>query len=117
MGEWHHVEPGRGPMFRTPRQFLADLARLDRMGFRPVTARDWLTGRMCLPKGASPVVMTFDDSFQDQFRLLENGAVDLWQNFAKKHPEFPVKVTFFAVPTVMWSQPKWTPRKLKLLRA
>lgn len=123
VGEWHHIEPGKGPMFRTAGQFTADLARLDKMGFRPVTARDWLAGKMHLPKGTSPVVMTFDDSHHDQLRLLKNGQVDprcgvgVWQAFAKIHPEFPVRATFFVLPPVLWGQPEWNGRKLKLLRA
>ena len=122
VGEWHHVERVKGPMFRTPKEFLGDLDRLNRMGFRPVTARAWLAGKMNLPKGASPVVVTFDDSHHDQFRLLKDGSVDpkcavgLWQTYAKKHPEFPVKATFFVVSTMMWAQPEWVGRKLALLR-
>ena len=122
VGEWHHVERVKGPMFRTPKAFLADLERLDRLGFRPVTARAWLTGKMNLPKGASPVVITFDDSHHDQFRLRDDGSVDpkcavgLWLGFAKTHPAFPVRATFFAVSTMMWAQPKWVGRKLELLR-
>ena len=122
VGEWHHIERGKGPMFRTPKEFVADLDRLNRLGFRPVTARAWLTGKMNLPKGASPVIITFDDSHHDQFRLLKDGSVDpkcavgLWLGYAKKHPEFPLRATFFAVSTMMWAQPKWVGRKLKLLR-
>lgn len=77
---------------------------------------------MALPKGASPVVMTFDDSHHDQFHLLKNGTVDpkcavgIWLAFAKTHPEFPVRATFFAIPTMMWGQPEWVETKLKLLR-
>ena len=121
VGEWHHIAVGKTTMHRTPELFRKDLERLDRMGFRPVTARDWLAGRMDLAKGASPVVMTFDDANPDQFELLDDGTVDpkcgvgIWLDFAKAHPEFPVRATFFVLPT-MWGQPKWVAKKLEMLR-
>ena len=121
VGEWHHIAVGRTTMHRSPEAFRKDLERLDRMGFRPVTARDWLAGRMDLAKGASPVVMTFDDANPDQFQLLPDGTVDpkcgvgIWLDFAKTHPDFPVKGTFFVLPT-MWGQPSMVEKKLALLR-
>ncbi len=121
VGEWHHIAVGRSTMHRSPDEFRNDLERLDKMGFRPVTAKDWLAGKMDLAKGASPIVMTFDDANPDQFRLLDDGAVDpesgvgIWLDFAKTHPEFPVKATFFVLPT-MWGQEKWVAKKLEMLR-
>jgi len=121
VGEWHHIAIGKTTMHRSPKEFLADLERLDKMGFRPVTAAEWLAGTMNLAKGASPVVMTFDDANPDQFRLLDDGSIDpncgvgIWQDFAKTHPDFPIRATFFVLPT-MWGQPKWVSKKLELLR-
>lgn len=121
VGEWHHILAGHTPYHRSPAAFLKDLERLDRLGFRPVTAHAWLTGTMHLPKGASPVVMTFDDSHPDQFLLRQDGTVDpkcgvgIWLAFAKTHPEFPVRGTFFVLPE-MWGQPEWVGTKLKMLR-
>ena len=120
VGEWHHIAVGRTTMHRSPEEFRDDLARLDKMGFRPVTAKEWLAGTMNLAKGASPVVMTFDDANPDQFQLLEDGTVDpkcgvgIWLAFAKTHPEFPIRATFFVLPT-MWGQPKWVAKKLAML--
>lgn len=121
VGEWHHIAVGKTSMHRSPEAFRKDLERLDTMGFRPVTARDWLAGGMALPKGASPVVMTFDDANPDQFQLREDGTVDpncgvgVWLAYAKAHPDFPVRATFFVLPT-MWGQPKWVAKKLEMLR-
>ena len=121
VGEWHHIGVGKTTMHRSPTEFRGDLARLDKLGFRPVTAKDWLAGRMDLAKGASPVVMTFDDANPDQFQLLEDGTVDpkcgvgIWLEYAKTHPDFPVRATFFVLPT-MWGQPRWVEKKLAMLR-
>lgn len=109
-------------MHRSPEAFRKDLERLYKDGFRPVTARDWLDGKMGLAPGASPVVMTFDDANPDQFRLLDDGSVDpdcgigIWQAFAKEHPDFPIRATFFVLPT-MWGQSKWVSKKVELLQS
>ncbi len=119
--EYHHVAIGKTSYHRSPDAFRKDLERLDKIGFRPVTARDWLAGKMNLAKGATPAVMTFDDADGDQFKLLDDGTVDpncavgIWLAFAKIHPEFPVRATFFVLPT-MWEQPKWVQKKLEMLR-
>jgi peptidoglycan/xylan/chitin deacetylase (PgdA/CDA1 family) len=121
VAEWHHIAEGKTTMHRDPKAFRADLERLDRLGFRPVTAKAWLAGTMDLAPGASPVVMTFDDSDDDQFRLLDDGTVDpecgvgIWLDFAKTHPDFPVRGTFFVLPS-LWSQPKWVEKKLGMLK-
>jgi peptidoglycan/xylan/chitin deacetylase (PgdA/CDA1 family) len=120
--EYHHVKSGKGDMFRTPAQFKADLERLYEMGFRPVTVSEYLANDMDLAPGASPVVMTFDDSNPSQFQLKDDGTVDpasavgIWSEFAQEHPDFPVKGTFYVLPDVMWGQPKHLDKKLELLR-
>jgi hypothetical protein len=77
---------------------------------------------MSLPPGAMPVVFTFDDSDKSQFRLLPDGSLDpncavgVWTDFARKHPDFPVRATFYVLPDVMWTQHKWWTKKLQMLR-
>jgi peptidoglycan/xylan/chitin deacetylase (PgdA/CDA1 family) len=120
--EYHHIKQGKGDMFRTPEQFAKDLERLYRLGFRPVTVSEYLDGKMNLAPGASPVVMTFDDSNPSQFQLLPDGSVDpksavgIWKAFAEKHPDFPVKGTFYVLPDVMWGQSKLVDKKVAMLR-
>jgi hypothetical protein len=117
---YHHIGVRRNNMFRSAKSFTHDLERLDAMGFRPVTATEWLDDRMNLPPGASPVVMTFDDSHPDQLRLLKNGTLDptcmmgVWQTFTKTHPEFPMKATFFVLPD-LFGQRRFKGKKLKLI--
>lgn len=75
-----------------------------------------------LPRGMKPVIFTFDDSHISQFRLKEDGSLDpdcalgIWARFAKKHPDFPVKATFYVLPNAMWGQKKWLPKKLAMLK-
>jgi peptidoglycan/xylan/chitin deacetylase (PgdA/CDA1 family) len=118
---FHHLGDKKDSMYCTPEQFTNWLAKMDSLGFRPVTASQYLSGQMNLPKGASPVVMTFDDSNPDQLQLTPDGKVDpkcfvgLWEDYAKTHPEFPVKATFFVLPDVMFGAKKDVPAKLKIL--
>lgn len=100
--EYHHIKVGKGPMFRSAALFQSDLERLYRLGFRPVTMAEYVENRMDLPKGASPVVLTFDDSHPDQVRLRKDGSLDrksalgLLVAFSERHPDFPPKATFYA---------------------
>ncbi len=85
---------GGGDYDLTPDQFRAELTRLYRDHYRPVTASALVTGKIDLPRGASPVVLTFDDSSTSQAALLEDGRIDpdsmvgIMLEFARDHPDF-----------------------------
>lgn len=117
---FHHVGDRKNPNFCTAKQFVDWLTKLDELGFRPVTAKEYLTNTMDLPPGASPVVLTFDDANPDQLQLDDKGNVTpdcfvgLWMKFAKSHPEFPVKATFFVLP-VFFGQKQYEKQKFDLL--
>ena len=59
-----------------------------------MTASALVTGKIDLPRGASPVVLTFDDSATSQAALLEDGRIDpdsavgIMLEFARDHPDF-----------------------------
>ncbi|MEV7872543.1 polysaccharide deacetylase family protein [Streptomyces sp. NPDC088124] len=86
---------------RTPADFRAELERLAREKYVPVTARDFQTGRIDIPAGTHPVVLTFDDSTNSQVRLGADGnpvpgtAVAILAETAKKYPGFKPVATFF----------------------
>lgn len=109
-------------MFRSPSKFRQDLEHLYKMGFRPVTISEYVGNRMNLAPGASPVVMTFDDGHPNQFTFRKDGSIDpkcavgIWLDFAKTHPDFPVKGTFYTLP-VMWGQHKLIQKKVDMLRS
>lgn len=103
-------------------KFRKDLERFYKMGMRPVTITQYINNDMPLPPGATPVIITMDDSADTQFHILPNGKIDpncgvgIWEKFAEEHPDFPVRGTFFVLPTVMWGQPKWTHFKVQWLK-
>ncbi|MFS1297793.1 polysaccharide deacetylase family protein [Streptosporangium longisporum] len=86
---------------RTPAQFRAELERLAREDYVPVTAAEFVSGRIDIPAGKHPVVLTFDDSSPTQFELdgmgvpKANTAVAILQDVAKTHPGFRAVGTFY----------------------
>jgi hypothetical protein len=92
---------GGGVYDLTPDEFRAELQRLYEGGYRPVTASALVTGKIELPRGATPVVLTFDDSTKSQAALLPNGRIDpdsavgIMLEFARDHPDFRPAGTFY----------------------
>ncbi|WP_051766349.1 polysaccharide deacetylase family protein [Saccharothrix syringae] len=79
---------------RTPAAFRAELERLAAENYVPVTATEYATGRMDVPAGRHPVVLTFDDGDPTQFALGPDGvpapgtAVAILLEVAARHPGF-----------------------------
>ncbi len=99
---YHRLLPdGGGEYDITPAEFRAELTRLYRDHYRPVTASTVATGKIDLPRGASPVVLTFDDSSSSQAALLEDNRIDpdsavgIMLDFAREHPDFRPVGTFY----------------------
>ncbi|TMR20021.1 polysaccharide deacetylase [Nonomuraea turkmeniaca] len=86
---------------RSPQQFRADLERLVKEDYVPITAAEMVAGKIDIPAGKHPVVLTFDDSSPSQLTLNEMGtpqkdtAVAIMQDVAAKHPGFRPVATFY----------------------
>ncbi len=116
-----------GSYVRSPQGFRKELQRLYDNDYRPVTLAEYLDNKIGIALGKSPVVMTFDDARETQFRYMPDGSVDpecaigIMQEFARQHPDFPVKATFFVQPTpgthTGFGQPESTQKKMQALVA
>jgi len=102
--EYHLISRPEARWTRTPENLRRDLEWLYANNYYPVNLKDILTGFKGLPKGKTPVVLTFDDSSSSQFRYLPNGKIDpdcavgVIKAFHDKHPkEWPMRATFFIV--------------------
>ncbi|MBM7809989.1 polysaccharide deacetylase family protein [Saccharothrix algeriensis] len=79
---------------RTPEAYRAELERLAAEGYVPVTAAEYATGRLDLPAGRHPVVLTFDDGDPTQFALGPDGqpvagtAIAILLDVAARNPGF-----------------------------
>jgi len=92
---------GGGDYDQTPAEFRAELELLYRRGYRPVRVIDLVTGRLNVPAGKSPVVLTFDDSTKEQLAWDASGkpkrdtAIGIFFDVAKRHPDFKPAGTFY----------------------
>ena len=100
----HEIRPDRvGPYDQTPAEFQAELERLWRSDYWPVTAGDLVEGNLGrVPAGKTPVVLTFDDSTRYQLffkngKLVRNTAVAIMLDFARTHPAFHPTGTFYVL--------------------
>ncbi|MEV0247660.1 polysaccharide deacetylase family protein [Nocardia sp. NPDC050712] len=99
---YHQVLPApAGEYDQTPAEFRAELERLYREGYRPVTAADYISGVLDIPAGTHPVVLTFDDSTLSQVTFGPDGnpapdcAVGILEEFRSRYPDFGVTATFY----------------------
>ena len=130
--EYHRFGDQEGRWTRTYAHFKADLEYLASHGYVTVTARDLAAGRLDVPTGRKPVVLTFDDSTAEQFkfahdaqgRVLRDGAghprvdprsaVGIMDAVYRAHPDFGRAGTFFVLPDA-FEVPGETREKLRML--
>jgi peptidoglycan/xylan/chitin deacetylase (PgdA/CDA1 family) len=86
----------------TPAYFRAELERLHREGYYPVTTLDVVRRTLDhVPAGKTPVALTFDDGSSGQFGLRPDGSADpntavgIMLAFTKAHPDFPATASFY----------------------
>ena len=119
--EYHGIVSKECWLGRSRANFTKDLNRLYKEGYRPISLADYLSNRIDLPAGKSPVVLTFDDSIESQFCFRRDGTLDpgcavaIMIKFHEAHKDFPLKATFFVLPKKAFQDPKTAKRKLKLL--
>ena len=113
------------------RRLRRELEYLRGHDYYPITFRDLVRGRLNVPAGKTPVVLTFDDSSDSQFTFLRRdgklvpdpgGAVGVLLAFHARHPDWPLRATFFALPGAsppnnLFGQPRLAARKLRFLLA
>ncbi|MCF6471697.1 polysaccharide deacetylase [Nonomuraea sp. MG754425] len=99
---WHRIVPKpQTTDDRSPQQFRRDLERLIKENYVPVSAGDYAAGKIDIPAGKHPVVLTFDDSSPSQLTLNEMGvpqkdtAIAILKEVAAAHPGWKPKATFF----------------------
>lgn len=90
-----------GAYDQSPAQFRAQLETLYQAGFVTLTAADLVAGRIDVPAGKSPMVLTFDDSTASQYAENPDGtpaadtAVAILLEVARAHGEPRPVATFY----------------------
>lgn len=127
--EYHKVDYPEERWTRTPENFRRDLETLYARGYRLQSLNALLDGRITVPAGTTPVVLTFDDSSPGQFRYLESDgaleidpkcAVGILEAFLREKPDFGRAATFYVLPGAskpnrLFNQPEYEGRKLQYL--
>lgn len=127
--EYHKIDHPEERWTRTPENFRRDLETLYARGYRLVNLSAVLDGKIDLPAGTTPVVLTFDDSSPGQFRyLVQNGTlvidpksgVGILEAFIKERPDFGRAGTFYVLPGAskpnrLFDQPEYEGKKLRFL--
>jgi peptidoglycan/xylan/chitin deacetylase (PgdA/CDA1 family) len=127
--EYHKIDHPEERWTRTPENFRRDLETLYARGYRLTSLNALLAGKVNVPAGTTPVVLTFDDSSPGQFRyILRDGqpvidpksAVGVLEAFIKERPDFGRAATFFVLPGAskpnrLFDQPEHEGRKLRFL--
>ncbi|MFI0445270.1 polysaccharide deacetylase family protein [Actinomadura sp. 6N118] len=86
---------------RSVKEFRNEVTRLAEEGYVPITAAELVSGRIDVPLGKHPVVLTFDDSTPGHFGLDAQGrpkpdtAVAILMEVAAKFPGFRPVATFY----------------------
>ncbi len=129
--EYHLIQPEETRWGRSIENFKRDLDLLYEKSYRPIAMADYIDGKIALPLGKKPVVLTFDDSSPGQFRYLAGKgkreidpdcAVGMLIDFNTRHPDFGLKAVFFVLPEAkqphkLFGQPEHEADKLKELVA
>ena len=127
--EYHKIDYPENRWTRTPENFRRDLETLYGRGYRLIGLNDLLDGRVAVPRGTTPVVLTFDDSSPGQFRYMpRNGSVEIdpksgvgvLEAFIAERPDFGRVATFYVLPGAsrpnrLFDQPEYEARKLQYL--
>src|SRR5881396_1048570 len=76
--EYHKIDYPEERWTRTPENFRRDLETLYARGYRLQSLNGLIEGKITVPAGTTPIVLTFDDSSPGQFRyLVNNGKLEI----------------------------------------
>lgn len=118
--EYHNFDEEDGRWTRSPESFYNDLLWLYNNDYRPVTVEQFLNMEFAIEEGKKPILLTFDDSSEGQFRMLEDGSIDpdcavgVMNEFIEEHPDFGSSATFFVLP-YSFGQTEYIDDKLQYL--
>ena len=127
--EYHKIDYPEERWTRTPENFRRDLETLYARGYRLQSLNGLIEGRITVPAGTTPIVLTFDDSSAGQFRYVDrNGTLEIdpksgvgvLEAFIREKPDFGRAATFFVLPGAkapnnLFNQPEHEGRKLRWL--
>lgn len=122
---YHNIGDKEAEWTRTPENFRKDLLTLYGKGYRPVSLVDFINNNIDIELGMTPVVITFDDGNENNFRMIKNEkgediidpdcAVGILESFKEEYPDFKSTATFFVFGNNAFRQPEFLDYKLNFL--
>ncbi len=123
--EYHRIGKPEARWTRTPDNFRKDLSILYKQDYYLITLRDFVTNSINVPLGKTPIILTFDDATEGQFRYIKgkseiqidpDSAVGIIENFCKKYQDFGKGASFYVLPRLAFGQSfEYAAKKLKFL--
>ena len=112
--EYHNIIPSAkfGGYEYPAAEFRKDMEWLYAHHYRPITLADYVQGKIDCPAGMSPVILTFDDALVGQFietapgKVSPDCAVGILEALHAKHPDWPLRGTFFVLTDQDPKEPK-----------
>ncbi len=110
---------------RTAEAFEADLNFYYNNNYRFIRLEDYINGKIDVPLGYSPVILTFDDGLENNIKVTgldkdgniiidPKSAVGVMESFKKKHPDANITATFFVTGDI-FNQKEYNDKILKWL--
>lgn len=110
---------------RTSEAFRNDLELYYKLGYRMIKISDYIDGKIDVPYGKSPIVLTFDDGNANNIKVTgldESGniiidndsAVGILEEFKKKYPDYNVTASFY-ITNNLFNQPEYNEKIIKWL--
>lgn len=122
---YHNIGEEEAEWTRTPDNFRRDLLTLYEKGYRAVSLKDFVNNDMDIEAGKTPVVITFDDGNENNFRIIkdENGkdiidpdsAIGIWEAFKEEYKDSKPTATFFVFGNNIFRQPEFLDYKFNYL--
>lgn len=122
---YHSIAEPEAVFTRTPDNFRADLEYMYKSGYRPISLSDYVAGNINIEAGFTPIVLTFDDGWKNNFNIIEktdgkweldpNCAMAILEKFNREHPDFPLEVTWFVNDNIPFGQEKYVEYKLNYI--
>lgn len=122
---YHNIGEEEAEWTRTGENFRNDLITLYDKGYRAVSLKDYVNNDMDVEEGMTPIVITFDDGNENNFRMIKDekgediidpdSAIGILEAFDKEYPDFNVTASFFVFGSNAFRQPEFLEYKFNYL--
>lgn len=119
--EWHEIGDRDERWANSRETFRAQIQELYDRGYRPVTVEEFAEGRFPIPAGTSPVLLTFDDSYESHLSLDDDGephpdsVVGILESFSAENPDWRATAVFYIYWPVPFREADLVDEKLRWL--